>query len=479
MSKSESSARSARTVVLPAYTLTTVCDPAESDAQLVTACVERYAVKPVTQPNSFSQRCATVSFNLMPVVLDGVGAPWAEAQLYLMSRLDGAINPAMSTFHGLADDLAAFKRYLEEHDVDYTPFPVLKHLRPTYRYRGYLNQAIQLKEVAASTAKRRMATVVGFYRWLVSEGLIVPANQPWVEGDAYISYKDNKGFEHSKHVATTDVAIRTPKQDDPYAETITDGGDLRPLPEDEQLALLEALKDLGNTEMSLAHHVGMFTGSRIQAALTLRLKHVRLELPDDVAEVRIPVGPGTGIDTKNSKRMSIFMPRWLYERLRVYSYSPRAAIRQGRAGGDFDNQYLFLTNRGAPMYEARDGRAEFDETAEARYAKEGQVVRQFITDAVIPRVSAKLGRAFKYRYHDLRATYGMNLTDSQLQLVAQGKITLHQAREFVKVRMGHESSATTDLYLQYRPHRAQVRQVVEAHEGHLHNLTVMALEGRL
>lgn len=77
---------------------------------------------------------------------------------------------------------------------------------------------------------------------------------------------------------------------------------------------------------------------------------------------------------------------------------------------------------------------------------------------------------FKYRFHDLRATYGMNLTDQQLEYVAKGQISLHQAREFVKIRMGHESSATTDLYLQYRQNIKNVREISSAYSHHLEKL---------
>ena len=44
----------------------------------------------------------------------------------------------------------------------------------------------------------------------------------------------------------------------------------------------------------------------------------------------------------------------------------------------------------------------------------------------------------------------MNMTDIQLGLVEKGVITLHKARMNVKDLMWHESSATTDRYLDYR-----------------------------
>lgn len=40
---------------------------------------------------------------------------------------------------------------------------------------------------------------------------------------------------------------------------------------------------------------------------------------------------------------------------------------------------------------------------------------------------------YTFKYHDLRATFGMNLTSSLLENVNKGKISLHDAREYVKI----------------------------------------------
>lgn len=68
----------------------------------------------------------------------------------------------------------------------------------------------------------------------------------------------------------------------------------------------------------------------------------------------------------------------------------------------------------------------------------------------------------------------MNLTDEQLQRVAAGEITLHEAREFVKSRMGHESAATTDLYLQYGGKLTFIRRVNDGYGDHLNDLVAKA-----
>lgn len=467
--------RLASKIVLPHFTLTEVCAPNDEGActrhlgSAESVQPQKYTYRPALRPVAYSQTGPNYSYNLMPVVLDGSGTPWAEANLYILARLDNALSPNMLTYHGIADDLAAFRRFLEEENIDFTSFPRRKPLRPTYRYRADLQHKIAAGEIAPTTARRRIAAVVGFYRWMVAEELLTPDNPLWEEHDVYIQLKDAHGFSHSRVVTTTDLAVRIPDQKDPYAGTINDGGKLRPLGIDEQQHVLEALSELGNTEMSLIHMLALFTGARIQTILTLRVKHVTEPIKTAASEIRLPVGPGTGIDTKNDKRMSLHIPIWLYEKLRTYCFSDRAKARRRKAGGDSTSQYLFLSSRGVPMYVAKDTKS-YDDRATLRHEKQGQAVRQYIREFVIPEIQNLTGARFHYRFHDLRASFGMNLTDHQLALVRLGQVTLHQVREFVKTRMGHESSATTDLYLQYRQNAALLKMVQEAYEGHLKHL---------
>lgn len=81
----------------------------------------------------------------------------------------------------------------------------------------------------------------------------------------------------------------------------------------------------------------------------------------------------------------------------------------------------------------------------------GEAVRQFISKRVIPIMRDKLSNEkYTFRFHDLRATFGMNLSESQISLVEEGKQSLHDAREYVKARMGHSSIEITDRYLNYK-----------------------------
>ncbi len=477
--------KTARKLLLPRFELTELSNELDPAATKVEVLGETYYVRPKMVPDEGKRRDGKPrwvkhQFNLYPVVLDADGVPWAEANVYLLSRLEASPYPVMSTYAGVADDLAAYRRFLDENDIDWLAFPAQKLTRPTYRFNGHLKFAISAGETGAATARRRMSTVVNFYRWLGNEGMFTPVHPAWKESDHYVQFQDSRGFSQAKKVTTTDLHVKVPKQYDPYDGRIDDGGKLRPLHLQEQEWLLDALVSLGNPEMTLIHLFSLLTGARIQTTLTLRVRHALLHVDTGATgELRFPVGPGTGVDTKNDKQMVLHIPVWFYQMLQTYALSERAAHRRARAtGGSSEDQYLFLSQRGAPLYQSKLDAQAFDRANELRHQKVGQGVRQFITERVIPFIRKKYSApTFTYQFHDTRATAGMNWTDRQLLLVSQGQATLHEAREFVRVRMGHQSSAMTDRYLKYRQNLKLVRWVVEEHESHLKTLSARAMEG--
>ncbi|ANB77359.1 hypothetical protein AYM40_35375 [Paraburkholderia phytofirmans OLGA172] len=477
----------ARRILLPQFTLTEVSHAGDPDAYEVSATSESYFVRPTMVPvggirRDGKPRWVKHRFNLFPIVLDRHGVPWAEAEVYLLARMQGTLNPLATTFMGIGDDLASYRRFLDEEKIDWLEFPSLKQMRPTYRFSGHLTFCVKSEELSASTARRRMGTVVSFYRWLITEEVFEPAFPAWKERDVYINISDARGFRRLKKVSKTDVSISAPKQRDSFDGYIDDGGKLRPLPLEEQEWLVDALVSIGNIEMVLIHIFALVTGARIQTVLTIRVRHVLMQEGSDASgEIRMPVGAGTGIDTKNDKQMVLHVPRWFYSMLSTYAMSERATRRRSKAkGGDAEDQYLFLSERGAPFYRSKEEAIQFDDENDLRHMKAGQAVRQFIRDRVLPFIREKYNVAhYHYRFHDTRATAGMNWTDAQMKLVTEGEITLQDARKFVAVRMGHDSTATTDGYLQYRRNLKMVREVKVQQESHLKTLTEKAMAGLL
>ncbi|MDN7180918.1 site-specific integrase [Caballeronia sp. SEWSISQ10-4 2] len=439
-----------------------------------------YHTAPLAAPDTGKRRDARPqwiadTFPLFPVVRLAEGAPWAEANVWLIDMMESKSSPNMLTFAGIADDLVAFRRYLDYEGVDWLTFPANKRQRPTYRYSASIRLAVQAGELSPGVAKRRMGAVVRFYRWLMTEAGFRPANAPWVESDRFIEFKDQKGFSSVIEVKTTDLSISGRRAEDPWDDHIQDGGRLRPLPSSEQSVLLESLATLGNTEMTLIHLFALFTGARIQTVLTVRAKHVMRE-PEEFHgdDIRLACGPGTGIDTKGGVKGVLLLPRSFYERLYIYVHSDRARKRRRLADGDdHPDQPLFLSHRGAPLYEGRASRDPLITGARVRrHVKTGQAVRQFIRDELLPMMRVRLDNPrYEFSFHDLRATFGLNMVDA---MTANGtKYT--RALDHLRQLMWHVQPSTSERYLAYRDNRKLFDAVQDGWGAHLSTLVTRTL----
>jgi len=440
-----------------------------------------YHTVPPADPDTGKRRDARPrwiagTFPLFPVVRLADGAPWSEANLWIIDTMESKPSPNMLTFASIADDLVAFRRYLDDEGIDWLVFPANKRQRPTYRYSASIRLAVQAGELSAGVARRRMGTVVRFYRWLMAEAGFQPANAPWVESGRFIEFKDQKGFSSMIEVKTTDLSISGRRADDPWDDHIQDGGRLRPLPSSEQSVLLESLATLGNTEMTLVHLFALLTGARIQTVLTVRAKHV-MRKPDEFHgdDIRLACGPGTGIDTKGGVKGVLHLPRGFYERLYVYVHSDRARRRRQMAdGGDHPDQPLFLSHRGAPLYEDRASRGPLSTGPQVRrHVKTGQAVRQFIRDELLPMMRVQLGNPrYEFSYHDLRATFGLNTVDA----MTASKTSYTRALDQLRQLMWHSRMSTTERYVSYRDDRKLFDAVQDGWGEHLSTLVTRTLD---
>lgn len=454
-----------RGILLPVFQLSELAEP--DDPRAIERSIKQgKGHPPFTYRYRFvwdDDRGRGYNYNLLPVVLDRHSVPWALGTLFILSQLEGKTQAVMTTLHSRAEDLGAFKEWLDSQDNPdqvLFNFPKPKLRRTTYRFNGFLAQQFRAGEISGQTAKRRMATAIFFYRWLIANKHFTPEYPPWEEKEYHRSFMSRDGRPLSKIVASTDLSITAPKPENDFDGTIQDGGNLRPLTCKEQDWLLEATEASGNSECLLIQLFMLATGARIESACTLRLRHFinptpsYSKSPTGVGEVyRLRAGPGTGIETKNNKLGTFQIPRNLYELLHTYAISKRAEVRRARNAekhGGHADPYLFLTQQGNPYYIAKSEAQRFNPDLKIRHVKSGQTIRQFIRDHVIPYVREKYDAGFSYQPHDLRASFGMNITEVLLNEVQSGKITLHKVRNMVKDLMWHKSAATTDLYLDFK-----------------------------
>jgi hypothetical protein len=303
-------------------------------------------------------------------------------------------------------------------------------LMPTYLFCAFLHDAINNGTMGRGTAKRRMGVIQNFYRWLIQDGVKFE-NPLWQEQDAFISFKDSRGFIGSKKVKSTDLAgsIKINKQHNDYSEHIEDGGKLRPLSKAEQTMLIKALKAIGNPEMMLSFLFSLTTSARLQTVFTLRRCHFESIYPKNQSVIPLQAGTGTLVDTKYNKTMVLLIPYWLYQRIHIYMRSARALRRFRHSDyvyGPENHQYVFLTHAGLPYYiTSQDPFIE-----QFKIPPKGNAVTQFIRQQLQPELK-RLDHTFKIRFHDLRATFGMNLLTEKLTQLPEKEDLFTQVSEFI------------------------------------------------
>lgn len=401
-------------------------------------------------------------YSHFPAVIDDKGIPWPPANLYLLSKLENINTPNAKTLESIANDLVVFKRFLIQKDIEYDHFPKRKLTRPTYLYRAYLVTQVREGQISVNTAKRKISSIVGFYRWLQYQTSFNIKYPAWSESERYISFQDEYGFTQSKSVKQTDLSLKLlPTK---HTEGINDGGKLKPLNKSEQRELAIALKAIGNIEVTLMFLIALTSGARIQTVCTLRLNILNSQQHHTGLFV-IHTGGNTLIDTKLNKPITLLVPEWVVIKLRVYANSIRAKKRRSLSKhyqDDFQSQYLFLTKTGKPYYVSEKD----PKITNYNQPPKGDAIRQFIKTTL----SKQLANKFSFRFHDLRATFGLNLVEEFLSRLDRGEISRIDLLMLVKERMAHSRLETTEGYLNYRVHNKLIVKAQNEYELFLKGL---------
>ncbi len=386
-----------------------------------------------------------------PIVLNNDNTQWEHANRYLLYKLKNYNEPTSTSLNLIANDLVHFKRFCDQEDVNYLSAP-RKILRPNWLYRKYLHDKVNNQEYSIKTIKRKLNSITKFYEWLINIEEIKFKFELWTTSESFISYKDDYGFNQNKKILIKDITT-LPQSATVHSKegVILDGGKLKPLIQKEQITLFKALKESKNIEMKLLFLIAITTGARMQTACTLRMEHFNRIPTEEENEIRIKIGYGTNCDTKYSKQNSLFLPKWVYEKIRIYINSPKALLRRKKSKHIFNDekfQYVFLTNRGRPLYVSKN-----DPYRNLYHnPPSGENIRVFIANTLLKNLKNNKS-SFKFSFHDLRATFGMNYVDQRLSFIKDGSLSLTQLLTSLKDRMGHARIETTELYLNFRKHQ--------------------------
>ena len=423
-----------------------------------------------------------------PIIVQGDGQPSEIFNLYLMKKLQQTIQYDFKTFASIANQLIDFQRFLEDEKLDCLKFNKLKQLNAIFKYRTRLIDQVNAGLIGASSARGRINAVVNFYRFLVIEDLVDHQRYgiPFQDVYKYIAVDNEFGARRKMAIKSHDLAIHVPAKAH-NSEAIVDGGELSPLTVEEQTIVLKALQQ-SSREYQLMFYLALFTGARLQTICTLRIENLFNRESDSHGFIRLPVGAGTGVDTKFQKPMTLLIPNWLAQDLKIYINSEQARQRRQKSNyGDSDENYVFLTKLGTPFYTSKAEQQKLTEKIKTSdlfgtrlKIYEGEAVRSYLKVVLLPEIRLIDPQFQHFKFHDLRASFGMNLLESQLQHLPEGHNHM-TAVEYVQARMGHRNISTTLQYLNYKSRLEWRSKIQHEYESSLMQYVIspMGLEGDL
>ena len=391
-----------------------------------------------------------------PFLLEASGRPWYEANSFLYNLLATAHPSRRPTDEARrkAARLLDYKLFLESEETNWLDFSGKRlSSRPTYRYFAHLTQE---RGLSPAVVNQHTGDVYRFYRFVAKH---------WhdIDMDRVDSVERIKiYYSTATSSGSIDRLKRSQTQSTPSASPVPigfvrdEGEDLRPLSVEQAQELVAIINsDAWQPIERLIMLTALLTGARKQTILTIRTGHI-LELhsrPTDVFGMhRLEVGPGSGIDTKNSKKMTLHLPPQLVEELYVYANCKQAEHRRDKLRRKFkegypelepmsdEEMYLFISDQGNPYYMAKsDPRYPI-----VRSRQTGQV-----TDTLKRKLLKKVGSDFpaSFSFHWLRATYAYLLFLKLQPLVNAKKLGIGEDISFIQKRMGHSDRKVTENYL--------------------------------
>lgn len=417
-----------------------------------------------TEPPTFYPVTLSPKDNIegLKIILQPDGTPWADGNLFLLWRAKQYPKLSDTTLAAEGANLRDFMNVMLEHNKNYLDFSGREFERPTYIFKAHFKLSVARNEIGAEVANNKIRSMVRFYRWKINHRNFIPAKHAWKESIIYVSRTTAYGAIRFREVITTDLTF--PKNKAKSAEYIYDGGKLRPLNKLEQDAMIDALLLLENTEMLLVFLLALFSGMRIQTALTIRLGDIVESSSIDIATYPVHAGEGKLVDTKYGKRQSIEVPGWIHHRLYTYVQSERYQNRKDQAVDRHESeQYVFLSRTGKPLYVSQVDKDKY------KNHEKGSAVRKFINDSVRPLLKSR-GHNYKFSFHDLRASFGMNLVEERKQLLIEGKIGYLELIDYVAKRLHHSSRETTMSYLDYHRLNQLVHEADSDFQKHIMGL---------
>ncbi|MBR0568246.1 site-specific integrase [Azoarcus sp. L1K30] len=356
----------------------------------------------------------------LPQIFWEDGSGWNEANLWALQRRATRVD-APETVKGVMKHLKRYADYLESRKTDWRHFPIRREDQVLRMFRKHLIDDMASGLLAPSTASNCMNAVIQFYRFADSHDLVMAHAPMWRDRLAVIPYFDAAGFKRSMVRLTTDLKIPNRAR---LGLRLEDG--LLPLRAEHMSQLLAYTAANETAELHLMLSFGFFTGARVGTVTTLTVSSLETAREDPFTPglFLLPVGPGTGIDTKFSVKGSLIVPREVLDDLKRYASSTPRLLRQAKAHRDHKD-CLFLTRRSKP------------------YTPD--LVSRLILEMRQRAVGRGLYFLQRFHFHQSRATFGTWLA----QLLLDTGLRTSDVIRFIRDAMLHKEERTTLTYIQF------------------------------
>ena len=290
--------------------------------------------------------------------------------------------------------------------------------RPISLFSKSLKSSFEKGEIAGTVAINYFNSVVRFYQFHLEKGQKFNGSP--------ISFKTKKiefnTNSLTNHIAKYSVEINT-VDCAPNIPSAAKSSELKPITMDHLKLLFKTLKEKSTPEFFLICLIAQSTGLRIGEIADLKLEHISKY--DDEPIFNLYVGPQVGHHTKGNQNGVIKVNKTVINIIKEHTLTSAYLKRLGRFKGD--KPYLILNRKGEP------------------YTQEvlSVMFNQFMHQHIKP-----IDPSFSYKFHDLRATFGVSIMKACLD----SEMSRSDALAYTQNQMRHKSLETTLHYLEYWTH---------------------------
>lgn len=404
----------------------------------------------------------------MPFLLNDDSTPWDEANAYICHLLEHEHSNKRPTDKAtrIASSLMQYKVFTESEGFDYLDFRGRRlSQRPTAKYYAYLKDNLGYKPRVLNMHTK---AVYEFLKYISKYWPKHKLDETRIDDVKTVSmwYMTASGHYAKTSYEQRLLSDKTGPTSTPPLQTVRDEGeDLRPLSLEQFKDLRIALeRNKWSTSERLIIESGYKVGARKQSILTIRLGDVKAWYESHVGNtgtIEVKAGPGTNINTKQEKQLTLYFPKELVNALYTYAMCDEAKERRRKFKESFksthphlnmineDNIYLFLSDQGNCYYMAKD---------DPRYKYVKSTPKGQMSNNLQSKIQRLTPKTFPcdFTFHWLRATFGYLLYVAIKQKVKQLEdndelkgivITDSDIITIIQTRMGHSNRSVTENYL--------------------------------